>query len=511
MASPGFRRAATGASADANGARTAFTRAEVAARAAAGASVFVVDGDVIDFGGFAHPGGHAILRRHAGEDVSEIFRGTQAGEGRRYAHSDAARRMLRRLRVGTLETLETLEIEARDEPPPSRVVRGATRTPAEKPARQARPKIRCARPTALGRDRRCRASRASPDETDGTEADRADDRAPSSSVGSDDDEREETVVDADSRQPLFERVGALGARGAYAAWVYAPESTHAVAGKDAPERRFASRSPRFFENAALEFFSKSPWYLVPATWVPVALASMGHAWARLGTEVRESGFRSRDWDGDARAAPRASAFLFRPALAATAFAVGYVLWSAMEYACHRFVFHHVPRGRAGAQAHFLAHGCHHKAPMDTLRLTFPPAAAAPAIALSRAVFFAAAEIVFGALGRARTFFAASPDGSTRETATSEIARASAFAPFFAAFLFSGCLMGYVAYECTHFFLHAADGSTLRTVDRWLGTRLERKKAAHLRHHFVDHSRSFGISSERWDRAMGTEHTGRVRA
>ena len=71
-------RAVTGASADARGASTAFTRAEVAARAAAGASVLVVDGDVIDFGGFAHPGGHAILRRHAGEDVSAVFRGKQA-------------------------------------------------------------------------------------------------------------------------------------------------------------------------------------------------------------------------------------------------------------------------------------------------------------------------------------------------------------------------------------------------------------------------------------------------
>ena len=94
--------------------RTTFTRAEVAARASAGASVFIVDGDVIDFGGFAHPGGHAILRRHAGEDVSAVFRGTRAGEGRRYAHSDGARRMLRRLRVGTIETLES---ETRDEPP----------------------------------------------------------------------------------------------------------------------------------------------------------------------------------------------------------------------------------------------------------------------------------------------------------------------------------------------------------------------------------------------------------
>ena len=483
MASSGSRCAATGSSADAHGARTTFTRAEVAARASAGASVFIVDGDVIDFGGFAHPGGHAILRRHAGEDVSAVFRGTRAGEGRRYAHSDGARRMLRRLRVGTIETLES---ETRDEPP----------KPTEPKARRVRSVARSAR------DRRFRAPCASPDEADRAEADRADDGAPSSSVGSDDDETEETKkrveLRADSRRPLFEQVGDLGARGAYAAWVYEPESTRAFAGedKDALGRSSASRarSPRFFQNATLEFFSKSPWYLVPLTWTPVALASMADGWGRLRTtRTSEGGFR----DGDGR---DALALAFYPALAAVAFAAGTVLWSAMEYACHRFVFHHVPRGRAGAQAHFLAHGCHHKAPTDTLRLTFPPAAAAPAIGLARAAFFAGAELAFGALGDARIQRALARAGERDGIAAT-------LAHVFAAFLFAGCLLGYVAYDCMHFALHAADGATLRAVDRRLGTRLERKKAAHLRHHFVDHARAFGISSERWDRVMGTEHVG----
>ena len=131
MASSGSRCAATGSSADAHGARTTFTRAEVAARASAGASVFIVDGDVIDFGGFAHPGGHAILRRHAGEDVSAVFRGKQAGEGRRYAHSDAATRTLRRLRVGTIETVEAAE---NDDEPPSGVVANVATKPRVKAA-----------------------------------------------------------------------------------------------------------------------------------------------------------------------------------------------------------------------------------------------------------------------------------------------------------------------------------------------------------------------------------------
>ena len=523
-------RAVTGASADARGASTAFTRAEVAARAAAGASVLVVDGDVIDFGGFAHPGGHAILRRHAGEDVSAVFRGKQAGEGRRYAHSDAATRTLRRLRVGTIETVEAAEND--DEPHSRSVVDDApTKPSATKPTKPAARESSRVKAASFERE-----PVQSPWRLNGVdhEHERTTDRAPSS-VGSDDEphsqsdaetrrgddgasfangqtakqsnsltkseESEDTeTTTADLRLPLFEQVGALGARGAYAAWVYEPESRSRAAA-----RSKKGREPlRFFENATLEFFSKSPWYLVPATWVPVALASLVDGWGRLAASRSASdgdGLGSRDGngdgDGDGRIAGTDGAFFLPVALllATAAFAAGAVLWSAMEYAFHRFVFHHVPRGRAGAQAHFLAHGCHHKAPADTLRLTFPPAAAAPVIFLSRAAFFSLAECAFGAA-------AACGDSVTTKDAATHRARGVA------SFLFAGCLLGYVAYDCTHFALHAVDGSTLRKVDRRLGTRLERKKAAHLRHHFVDHARAFGISSERWDRALGTEHVGR---
>jgi hypothetical protein len=222
----------------------------VAARAAAGASVFVVDGDVIDFGGFAHPGGHAILRRHAGEDVSAVFHGRQAGEGRRYAHSDSARRMLRRLRVGTIA-------ESRFSSPLSTKKKIVVNGDETKPTKRAE----CS-PSRQLRDRRARGDKSLQNGGDrmthtknhllhrGTETESPEtetDRAPSS-VGSDDDaSREESFDDdpckpkprgdafetttkcsfasgADLRKPLFAQVGALGARGAYAAWVYEPES-----------------------------------------------------------------------------------------------------------------------------------------------------------------------------------------------------------------------------------------------------------------------------------------------
>ena len=502
--SSGSRRAATGASADAHGASTSFTRAEVAARAAAGASVFVVDGDVIDFGGFAHPGGHAILRRHAGEDVSAVFHGRQAGEGRRYAHSDGARRMLRRLRVGTIADesrfTSPLSTKKNIETKPTKKKR------AECSARQLRDCRARGDVSLPGGDRKTRKhdrlDRGLETESPETETDRA-----PSSVGSDDDASHSSFDDdpsapkpldafetttkcsfgsgADLREPLFAQVGALGARGAYAAWVYEPESAvrdldaersaRAAKEQKPPERSRDRSSLRFFQNATLEFFSKSPWYLVPATWIPVALISMADGWGRRGGILRQ------DVSG--------CVFL---SFALVAFCAGYVAWSAMEYGFHRFVFHHVPSGRLGAQIHFLTHGCHHKAPADTLRLTFPPAAAAPVIFFFRAAFFFVAETAFETLA---LFF-------TRDESALERLRLAS--RVFASFLFSGCLLGYVAYDCTHFALHVLDGATLRRVDRLFGTRLARKKSAHLRHHFVDHARAFGISSERWDRVLGTE-------
>jgi cytochrome b involved in lipid metabolism/sterol desaturase/sphingolipid hydroxylase (fatty acid hydroxylase superfamily) len=511
--SSGSRRAATGASADAHGASTSFTRAEVAARAAAGASVFVVDGDVIDFGGFAHPGGHAILRRHAGEDVSAVFHGRQAGDGRRYAHSDSARRMLRRLRVGTIAD------ESRFSSPLSTKKKIVMNGDETKPTKRAE----CS-PSRQLRDRRARGDKSLQNGGDrkthtknhllhrGTETESPEtetDRAPSS-VGSDDDaSREESFDDdpckpkprgdafetttkcsfasgADLRKPLFAQVGALGARGAYAAWVYEPESavsSDAAKEQKPPTRSYDDRSSlRFFQNATLEFFSKSPWYLVPATWVPVALVSIADGWGQRGGISRQD-----DVSGG---------YVF-VSFALFTFVAGYAAWSGMEYGFHRFVFHRIPSGRLGAQIHFLTHGCHHKAPGDTLRLTFPPAAAAPVVFFFQRAFRAVAMATFEAIARLVLM-----NEGLNESALERV-RCTAF--FFASFFFSGCLLGYVAYDCTHFALHVADGATLRLVDRLFGTSLARKKSKHLRHHFVDHARAFGISSERWDRLLRTEH------
>ncbi len=69
---------------------------------------------------------------------------------------------------------------------------------------------------------------------------------------------------------------------------------------------------------------------------------------------------------------------------------GVVLWQFTEYCIHRFLFHIQPTSYWGITLHFTFHGCHHKWPLDSLRLVFPPVPAAPIIA---GVFFAMHKIL----------------------------------------------------------------------------------------------------------------------
>ncbi|KAI8568533.1 hypothetical protein RHMOL_Rhmol02G0208000 [Rhododendron molle] len=55
---------------------------------------------------------------------------------------------------------------------------------------------------------------------------------------------------------------------------------------------------------------------------------------------------------------------------------GIFIWTLMEYTLHRFLFHIKTKSYWGNTLHYLLHGCHHKHPMDGLRLVFPPAATA---------------------------------------------------------------------------------------------------------------------------------------
>jgi dihydroceramide fatty acyl 2-hydroxylase len=136
---------------------------------------------------------------------------------------------------------------------------------------------------------------------------------------------------------------------------------------------------------------------------------------------------------------------------------GYALWSLTEYWLHRVVFHFAPEDGIGAKLHFMIHGVHHEHPNDPKRLVMPPSASVPLAALFCLVFF----LVLG----------------------------SAWYPVGAGFL-----GGYLAYDMTHFALHHHQPKSD------FGKRL---RELHMRHHFQDSHRGFGVSLPVWDHVFGT--------
>jgi dihydroceramide fatty acyl 2-hydroxylase len=144
---------------------------------------------------------------------------------------------------------------------------------------------------------------------------------------------------------------------------------------------------------------------------------------------------------------------------------GWLFWTLTEYWLHRVVFHFEPQEGPGARLHWIIHGVHHDHPNDPLRLVMPPAASVPLALLFYALFW----LVLGA------------------------DRAFAFG--------AGFLAGYLAYDMIHYHLHH---HTPRTqAGKWL-------RELHMRHHFQDDERGFGISAPYWDRVFGTMHVRRGR-
>lgn len=223
---------------------------------------------------------------------------------------------------------------------------------------------------------------------------------------------QEFTVDLD--KPLVFQVGHLGE--AYQEWVHQPIAT--------------KESPRFFENDILEFLTLTAWWVIPVVWLPVVCytismsVQMGHTLFEI---VLMVGF-------------------------------GVFTWTLIEYTVHRFLFHIKTKTYWGNTMHYLLHGCHHKHPMDRLRLVFPPAAAA----ILTIPLWNMVKLL------------ATPSST----------------PAF----FGGGLLGYVMYDVTHYYLHHGQPSkeTIRNLKKY-----------HLNHHFRIQNKGFGITSSLWDKVFGT--------
>ncbi|TYK13350.1 dihydroceramide fatty acyl 2-hydroxylase FAH1-like [Cucumis melo var. makuwa] len=248
----------------------------------------------------------------------------------------------------------------------------------------------------------------------------------------------------DLNKPLVFQVGHLGE--AYQEWVHQPI--------------ISKERPRFFKSDFWEFCTCTAWWAVPLIWLPVVCwfvsmsVNMGHTFSQISLMV-----------------------IF-----------GISIWTLIEYIVHRFLFHIETQSYWGNTMHYLIHGCHHKHPMDSLRLVFPPTATA---------------VLLVPLWNLVKLF---------------------FPPSMAPALFGGGLLGYVIYDVTHYYLHhgqptgdmpkklkgfsAVVGETL-----WL-TYMPYQYAEHpislllwlkyhMNHHFRILNKGFGVTSPLWDRVFGT--------
>jgi len=184
-------------------------------------------------------------------------------------------------------------------------------------------------------------------------------------------------------------------------------------------------------------------------------------------------FDSRLLDTLSRVHPAVPVIIFGPAIIALAawglsnvsaavvaglLVGGYAMWTLFEYWLHRLVFHFEPEAGIGARLHWIIHGVHHDHPNDPLRLVMPPAVSVPLAA----VVFAILYLVFG----------------------------GDYAPALGA----GFFAGYLVYDMLHYYLHH-----FRPHGR-VGRMLRER---HMRHHFQDETRGFGISAPYWDEVFGT--------
>lgn len=218
----------------------------------------------------------------------------------------------------------------------------------------------------------------------------------------------------DLNKGLVFQVGHLGE--AYQEWVHQPI--------------VCVEGPRFFENEFWEFLTRTVWWAIPTIWLPVVCyfisksVRMGHTFPEIVLMV-----------------------LF-----------GIFVWTLLEYTLHRFLFHIETKSYWGNTVHYLLHGCHHKHPMDGLRLVFPPTATA----ILCFPFYNLVKLMSS--------------------------------PSVAPALFAGGLLGYVMYDVTHYYLHHGQPSSKVPKDL---------KKYHLNHHFRIQDKGFGITSSLWDRVFGT--------
>ncbi len=139
--------------------------------------------------------------------------------------------------------------------------------------------------------------------------------------------------------------------------------------------------------------------------------------------------------------------------------LGLFVWSLTEYILHRFIFHFYPKTDWLKRIHFIFHGVHHDYPNDAKRLVMPLSASIP-LALGFYFFFKLLlpHLVYDAF-------------------------------------FIGFIGGYLAYDMMHYALHHLNFKN----GIW-----KKLKHHHMLHHYSDATKGFGVSSNFWDKVLGSD-------
>jgi sterol desaturase/sphingolipid hydroxylase (fatty acid hydroxylase superfamily) len=195
-----------------------------------------------------------------------------------------------------------------------------------------------------------------------------------------------------------------------------------------------SKEPiRLFKSDFLEFFTHIHPAVVLIIWLPVAIYFFIDAVNR-----HQAG----------------ASYAYIP----LGFVLGLFLWTFTEYAIHRFVFHFPPRSPWQERVSFLFHGVHHAQPQMKTRLVMPPVVSLPLALISYGLFYLVAGVLLGALN-------------------------------WVSVIFSGFIIGYLAYDMIHYATHHFP------MRRGIGKFLKRY---HMQHHAKTPNQRYGVSSPLWD-------------
>ncbi len=195
---------------------------------------------------------------------------------------------------------------------------------------------------------------------------------------------------------------------------------------------------RLFKSDFLEFFTHITPVAVLVIWVPVVIYFLYRG--VVGLSAALSGW-----------------------VLAAGFLIGLLLWTFSEYILHRFLFHYHPKNPVEEKIFFLFHGVHHAQPQCKTRLVMPPVVSVPLALLFYGLFYLVLTVAL------------------------EV-------PYLVPTTFAGFIVGYLAYDLTHYATHHFP---MRT-GIWKAL-----KRYHMRHHYKSPDKLFGVSSPLWDYVFRT--------